>query len=53
MIRGGEMENFLSPSDPLFKTFYFLGFVVLSLVIGAGILIVYDSLREGGDGQDR
>lgn len=44
------MENFLFPSDTLFKTFYFLGFIALSLVIGAGILIVYDSVREGGDG---
>ncbi len=47
------MESSFSPSDPLFKVFYFLGFAVIFLVISVGILIAYDSLREGGDGQNR
>ena len=54
------MENFLHPEDPLFKLFYYLGFVAIVVVLWAGSFITYDwwkekrdKEREEGDGSGR
>ncbi len=40
------MERPITPQDPLFQVFYFLGYLALAFVFVAGAVVTYDWWKE-------